>query len=295
MADFDSLLRYRDAAETANGNSQELLRCYARKPTFAVKSRDTNYAEQERFREAKELLSRARNNIERIMSARKEFQKLAGSDLLELVQQAVGLKAPAIAVGHLSWPTAHEASFALGEAVIEAWANAGALWGIEQGGKDAMDALRCLYRQLRRLGRRAPSDLWGRIQQEFWEASELAAGEGCETTPMGRLREKVRITRDEANVRAREALNNPKIRSARKLAAAIGCSVGLVARLPAWRAYQEGLEKLGIKTKSPKAVGLSKAVEMDLGQNDSELQGLIGEQRTEDLADQRHYRRRRRL
>jgi len=110
-----------------------------------------------------------------------------------------------------------------------------------------------------------------------------------------------RITAEEYNVRAREALKNPRLRSVRQLAKAIGCSTGLVTYLPAWRAYQEWLERQGRKKPhSPKVVALSKGVLVSEGQNDPELERLIAEQQADYeesplVSQARKHRRRRKV
>jgi hypothetical protein len=93
-----------------------------------------------------------------------------------------------------------------------------------------------------------------------------------------------RITKNEANVRAQEALKGrlPKGRkrwSERALATAIGCSPGLVHNLPAWKGYQEShCEK---KTPAPKAVSLDGTVLDNKGQPDEELERLIADQQAD--------------
>jgi hypothetical protein len=114
--------------------------------------------------------------------------------------------------------------------------------------------------------------------------------------------DKPRITRDEANLRAREALKNTKMKwSERKLAKAIGCSPPLVHLLPAWRAHQEALTQQGKKkTPIPKAVGLTDKMLSTEGQNDPELERLISEHQADFeesplISHARKYRRRRKV
>ncbi|MCE5303090.1 MAG: hypothetical protein LLF97_08285 [Planctomycetaceae bacterium] len=94
---------------------------------------------------------------------------------------------------------------------------------------------------------------------------------------------KAAISKDEANLRAREALKNTKTTwSERKLAKAIGCSAGLVHKLPAWRAHQEELAMKGKKTAGgPKACGLTDGIMASKGQDDPELERLIAEQQAD--------------
>jgi len=140
-----------------------------------------------------------------------------------------------------------------------------------------------------------PADLWGRLQQECAEARRLLAEESGDEEAKAK---RPRITAAEANLRAREALKNPKLRTARKLAKAIGCSIATVAKLPAWRAYQEGLERQGRKRNIPKAVSLTDKVLATEGREDAELERLIQDQRADlepsPLVSHARKRRRRR-
>ncbi|MBU4273122.1 MAG: hypothetical protein KKA28_14775 [Planctomycetes bacterium] len=97
-----------------------------------------------------------------------------------------------------------------------------------------------------------------------------------------------RVTRQEANLRAREALKNRRIKwTYRGLAGAVGCSGGLVPKLPAWQAYKEEIQgQRKKKTPAPKAVSLTDKVLATTGQNDEELKRLMAEQK----ADKKCYR-----
>lgn len=92
--------------------------------------------------------------------------------------------------------------------------------------------------------------------------------------PTSRL---AKITKEEASLKARECLLKKPNATARELASDVGCSVGLVPELPAWRAVVEQRNK-GRKPRPPKAVNLSDAVVANEPQEDAELQRLIGEQ-----------------
>jgi len=101
-----------------------------------------------------------------------------------------------------------------------------------------------------------------------------------------------RCKRDEANIRAREALRNTRKKwSVRSLAKAIGCSQGLVGKLPVWQAYQTDHPRT---PKAPKAVSLTDHLlaTTSADSDGDELQRLIAEQRNEDTAERRQYRRR---
>jgi len=104
------------------------------------------------------------------------------------------------------------------------------------------------------------------------------------------------IKKAEANVKARDYLaRHAKARrvTARELAKAIPCSAGLVSKLPAWKAYQEGLRKA--KPSAPKAVSLTDGLLAVEGEEDAELERLIAEQEAEAKADIRQPRRRPRI
>ena len=68
----------------------------------------------------------------------------------------------------------------------------------------------------------------------------------------------LRVTKNEANVKAREYLRKHPKAKARELANGIGCSVGLVPELTAWKAVQEERKKR--QQKAPKAVALTDKV-----------------------------------
>jgi hypothetical protein len=77
-----------------------------------------------------------------------------------------------------------------------------------------------------------------------------------------------RITKEEANIRAREILQKEPWLSQRELANKIPCSTGLVGNLPAYRAVRDGFSTRG-RIKRPKAVHFSPAVEATLGRTDN--------------------------
>ena len=126
------------------------------------------------------------------------------------------------------------------------------------------------------------------------------------------LKGKPRSKADEANLRAREALkgkppNGAKRWSWRSLARAIGCSGGLIEKLPAWHAYADLHPECRRKDRpAPKAVSLSPGILADEGRDDEELERLksqelerlqsltqiVTEHVDEDRADRRRYRRR---
>jgi len=102
-----------------------------------------------------------------------------------------------------------------------------------------------------------------------------------------------RKTREELNVAAREYLaKHAKKRrvTANELRKAVGCSKGLVVKLPAWRVYQEARKKA--KPPAPRAVRLTDGALANKGKDDRELERLIAEQEAEVKASLRQPRRR---
>jgi len=88
----------------------------------------------------------------------------------------------------------------------------------------------------------------------------------------------------EANLKARDYLQDHPQATARELASAIGCAVGMVPRLPAWRAVQEELAK-GRKPKAPGAVALTDKLRESIGRDESPLDQLLKEQEADARAD----------
>lgn len=108
-----------------------------------------------------------------------------------------------------------------------------------------------------------------------------------------------RIAKDEANVRAREILKqNPNI-TARDLAKEIGCSQGLISKLPAWQAVMEKRRQGCVPKTSPKTVSLTKGHESIIADNsddEDELAKLIKDQEADQKADEgKYFRQRKKL
>jgi hypothetical protein len=98
-----------------------------------------------------------------------------------------------------------------------------------------------------------------------------------------------KITKDEANVRARDLIKeNPSITIA-KLSEKLSCSTGLVSELPVWRVLMDYREKT-FGTKRPKMVPLTKNLEYILGTQDEKLNQLIAEREGEEREDERKAR-----
>jgi hypothetical protein len=108
------------------------------------------------------------------------------------------------------------------------------------------------------------------------EQADAAAGA---KTGNRKRRKGPKITKEEANTRARDALKAKQKWSVRKLAEAIGCSEGLVAKLPAWRTWLD--EHKPKRDRAPKAISATSKVLEAVGEPDSELERLIDEQQSD--------------
>jgi len=94
-----------------------------------------------------------------------------------------------------------------------------------------------------------------------------------------RPRTRPRITKEEANARAREILRESPGITARKLSERIGCSLGLISKLSAWKAVRERRERAKPPA-APKAVSLESPEAMlqrlkEEQQKDGESDGSI--------------------
>ena len=89
-------------------------------------------------------------------------------------------------------------------------------------------------------------------------------------------RSQAKANKKEANIAARKYLKEHPKATARELVKGIGCSIGLVSQLPAWKAVQEQRKK----GRQPKAgvVSLTKKLEQTAGAEDESLNKLINEQ-----------------
>lgn len=97
-----------------------------------------------------------------------------------------------------------------------------------------------------------------------------------------------KITKEEANVRARELIKENPNYTIRKLAEKIPCSTGLASQLPACKALQE-YKKKTFGNRRPKVIPLTKELEACLGSKDDQLQQLIAEQAEDDKQGPRLY------
>lgn len=104
-----------------------------------------------------------------------------------------------------------------------------------------------------------------------------------------------RITREEANIKARNYLaerkqktriRNGELPSQREISDAIGCSTGLVGKLDAYKAVKLQLENKGyIRHQVPKVCTLTKALENTIERDDEELKKLITASNADDRDD----------
>jgi len=93
-----------------------------------------------------------------------------------------------------------------------------------------------------------------------------------------------KMDRREASARAWRLLReNPKM-GARELAKAIPCALGMVSKLPAWRATQEQLLKG--KTPKLKAVSLTPELQACLGEDVETVESLTEDQRKDEAVDE---------
>jgi len=92
-----------------------------------------------------------------------------------------------------------------------------------------------------------------------------------------------KTSREEANINARAYLRDHADATARQLAEGIGCALGLVSKLAAWKAVQEEREK-GRKPK-PKAIRLTERMLNATGRNQqATLTALVAEQQADQEA-----------
>jgi len=129
--------------------------------------------------------------------------------------------------------------------------------------------------------------LFGRVQQKL---TDKPTGSGAENGQKGETK---RITKEEANVCARQRLmKTPSWDwTCRKLAKQIPCCLGWIPSLPAWRAYHEKRKELR-RNKTIDTVSLSRELEAVLGEGEKDevLNQLIAEQEGEKREDARQAR-----
>jgi hypothetical protein len=87
-------------------------------------------------------------------------------------------------------------------------------------------------------------------------------------------------TKDEANIKARAYLREHPDAKARELKEGIGCSLGLVSGLPAWKAVREQRAK-GRKPRKAGVVSLTPKMGNVAGTKDNQLEKLVAEQQAD--------------
>lgn len=98
-------------------------------------------------------------------------------------------------------------------------------------------------------------------------------------------KQRSKITKAEANMKARDILKKDPEITGRELAQKIGCSNGLISELPAWRAVQEQRKK-GRKPKKRRLTNRMLKV-AGTGKKDQVLKELILEQQADEKEDDR--------
>jgi len=307
---FDLLIKVRDAAEVANGSAQEVINRYRRKPDFswAANSRSERTRRAQQRAAARDKLLYEDIHIRHIRQSVARFRERT-SDALDLIRRAVAPTASAIHVGNYSYPTAHEAAEALGNAVHQAWQNAGGYDAVERApdrfraeydADDADIAIEVsvdIWKRLR-LGKnnRLPPDLWGQIQLEFaaaWDRLELETAtesENVVATDAGWVR--ASITVDEANAAAMKLAKQDATfvsGTIRQWAARIKEAAGKTCSLPTVKAtplWQETMKRTGrgrAKGGRPKVVSLTSDLEAAIGDGDKHevLNRLIAEHKAD--------------
>jgi hypothetical protein len=89
------------------------------------------------------------------------------------------------------------------------------------------------------------------------------------------------ISKPEANIKARRYLREHPDATVRELACAIGCSPGLVCKLPMWQGVMDQRRK-NQKPKQNRAVSLTPKLEAQIGETDLTLADLVAEQQKDD-------------
>jgi len=129
-------------------------------------------------------------------------------ELIESVRRAVGIAAPPVHAAGSSFPTAIEAAIGIGESVRHAWVASGAPGVLQDYAPSALvyvDTGQGLLAELEQID--LPPDLWGRIQQEYYAASEM------QPTPAAkRGRSRKNTSRDEVNQLVAAYLVRPDVK-----------------------------------------------------------------------------------
>jgi hypothetical protein len=129
--------------------------------------------------------------------------------------------------------------------------------------------LESLIRRLEELG-----------EQEYFNPD--GDGEGSDNRDKSAMKATgaAKLTKAEANIKAREFLRENPNATSRELAAGIGCSTGLVSKLPAWQAVKEQRDK-GRQPKKAGNIALTPKMEQVVGVEGDALAKLISEQESD--------------
>jgi hypothetical protein len=118
-----------------------------------------------------------------------------------------------------------------------------------------------------------------RVLTELAAAMHMAkpATHGLPSVVPSKAATRSKVTKDEANIKARRFLKDNPLANVRDLAKGIGCSTGLVSALPAWRAVKEERDK-GRQPRKSAVVSLTPKLGQVAGIEDKTLADLIYEQ-----------------
>jgi hypothetical protein len=107
------------------------------------------------------------HEIEQLDEALERWKEAAYDGTLDIIFQAIGIKAVPICVGEQSYPSAHQAAFAYCEAVMN-------VLRVKNGccRDSVFDTAREIAKTM--LPLRRESDLYGRLEQEHWAAIDIA-------------------------------------------------------------------------------------------------------------------------
>lgn len=153
------------------------------------------------------------------------------------------------------------------------------------------------------INKRADLPGWERLEDRAWSliteylmlldfhiAARSARSPVPQTPDDSKPSEKATMTKEEANVRARDLLRETPTWdwTARRLAAQIPCCLGWISGLPAWRGYHEKRKQLR-RAGTIKTVSLTDELEAVLGTGDKDemVNRLIAEQEKEQREDSR--------
>jgi hypothetical protein len=268
--DFDELaglIALRDAAECCNGLALEALRHFSKPPLdYGLKGWD-RHAPGPKAEVRPWLKSAIESRWSRIKEAIRQWDGVDNiSDLLWLLEHAIGLKAKPIFIAGYSYPSAHQAARAFAELVSEKLNSLDGDTNLDIAKNLAID-----LRPLRKL-----HCLYARIQGEFHEAAKLIESEEQDDYIGGRM------TKEVANEKMMAlAKNNPDFvkKGIHDMAKEIGCSSSTIHKTSFWRTLRDQTGRSRNKN-TPKVVSLTDSLEATVGEGDEHeiLERLIQEQ-----------------